>query len=88
MVGGESQSFNVKLEMPGREEDRPKGRISALTQDTVERWIRLQNNIDEATQDELILMSKRYPDTALKNFVDNFNLMIMRVREKRAKEQE
>tara|TARA_Y100000034_G_scaffold43496_3_gene53078 strand:- start:9778 stop:10044 length:267 start_codon:yes stop_codon:yes gene_type:complete len=85
MVGGEAQGVDIKVEMPGREGEFSRGRISALTQDTIERWIRVQDYIDVETQNDLILMAQTYPDTALKGFVDNFNLMIMRSRENRAK---
>lgn len=85
MVGGEANSVNIKIEMPGKEESSA-GRISAITQETIERWIRVQDYLDENTQNDLIILAKQYPDSALKSFQSNFNLMIMRVRENRAKE--
>lgn len=86
MVGGEASSVNIKIEMPGAEERPTIGRISAITQETIERWIRVQDYLDESTQNDLITMAKQYPDSALKSFQNNFNLMIMRVRENRAEE--
>ena len=87
MVGGETQGINVKVELPGREgEPAPSSRIQPITQETIARWVRVQDYLDEATQDDLIALAMKYPDSALKAFKDNFNLMIMRVRENRAKE--
>jgi hypothetical protein len=87
MVGGETQGINVKIELPGREDSpAPSSRIQPITQDTIARWVRVQDYLDDQTQDDLIKLAKTYPDSALKAFKDNFNLMIMRVRENRAKE--
>mgnify|MGYP003969222987 FL=1 len=87
MVGGEAQGINVKIELPNREDaPAPSSRIQPLTQDTIVRWVRVQDYLDDKTQDDLITLAKGYPDSALKSFKDNFNLMIMRVRENRAKE--
>jgi hypothetical protein len=86
MVGGEPQGINVKVELPGREDALPSGRIQPITQETIERWVRVQDYLDEHTQNDLIALAKQYPDSALKSFKSNFNLMIMRVRENRAKE--
>lgn len=86
MVGGETQGINVKIELPEREDALPSGRIQPLTQDTIKRWVRVQDYLDDQTQDDLIALASGYPDSALKAFKDNFNLMIMRVRENRAKE--
>lgn len=86
MVGNEAGNFNFKIEMPGQERETSSGRIAPMTQDTIARWIRVQDYLDEETQNDLITLALTYPDSALKSFVDNFNIMIMRVREKRAKE--
>ena len=83
---GEPQGINVKIELPGREDALPTGRIQAITQDTIARWVRVQDYLDEETQNDLIALAAKYPDSALKSFKDNFNLMVMRVRENRAKE--
>lgn len=85
MVGGESQKINMKIEMPGK--TTSQGRIFPLTQKTIERWIKVQDYLDEETQNELIKMAKGYPDSALDKFAKNINLMIRRVREKRTEEQ-
>jgi len=86
MVGGEAGSVDIKIEMPGKE-NVATGRISALTQDTIERWIRVQDYLDDETMNDLVEMAKQYPDSALENFRRNFNTMIMRARENRAKRQ-
>jgi hypothetical protein len=56
-----------------------------LTLESVTRWIQ-RLEFDEYTTKGLIELASNYPSNALPHFKNNINLMVNRVRAKRAKE--
>jgi hypothetical protein len=65
--------------------DRPKLRFEKrITLEILTNWIN-QQNYDDYTKKELIKRASAYPYTGFKNFADNINTHVRKIREERTR---
>jgi len=74
---------NLKFSVNKKGNKKPPVSLRPTTHKMLEEQIRNQKQLDEWVIEELINMSKNYPDSALDTFAQNINKMIAKAQEKK-----